>query len=92
MSKNKKRPAQSRLRFMSSSPPTAAEVAAGDARWERRGPLQRLARRRCDAQVVRGLAPRAQLARLAAAGTAVDREQIDLAAEQQHAAIARHVG
>jgi hypothetical protein len=37
---------QSRLRLMGTSPPTAAELAAGDGRWERRGPLRRLVRRR----------------------------------------------
>jgi hypothetical protein len=46
MRNKRKMPPQSRLRFMSSSPPTAAEVAAGNARWERRGPLRRLVRRR----------------------------------------------
>ncbi len=39
-------PPQSRLRFMSSTPPTPAESAAADGRWERRGPLRRLVQRR----------------------------------------------
>jgi hypothetical protein len=34
------------LLFVSSSPPTPAEVAVRAARWERRGPLSRLVRRR----------------------------------------------
>jgi hypothetical protein len=37
---------QSPNRYFSSSPPTPAEIAAGAARWERRGPLARLVRRR----------------------------------------------
>jgi hypothetical protein len=37
---------QPRLPFVSSIPPAPAEFAAGAARWERRGVLSRLVRRR----------------------------------------------